>query len=52
MIKSNMLSLSSDAQTTDEFIGDMKEKAYFGLIDSRTQEFIGDIRNKLNEIHA
>ena len=52
MIKSNMLSLSSDAQTTDEFIGDMKEKAYFGVIDSRTQEFIGDIRNKLNEIHS
>ena len=52
MIKSNMLSLSSDAQTTDEFIGDMKEKAYFGLIDSRTQNFIGDIRDKLNEIHT
>lgn len=52
MIKSNMLSLSSDAQTTDEFIGDMKENAYFGVIDSRTQEFIGDIRNKLNEIHT
>lgn len=51
MIKGNMLSLSSDAQTTDEFIGDMKDKAYFGLIDSRTQNFIGNIRNKLNEIH-
>ena len=50
MIKSNMLSLSSDAQTTDEFIGDMKDNAYFGLIDSRTQNFIGDIRDKLNEI--
>ena len=52
MIKGNMLSLSSDAQTTDEFIGDMKDKAYFGLIDSRTQNFIGNIRNKLNEIHT
>ena len=52
MIKGNMLSLSSDAQTTDEFIGDMKDKAYFGLIDSRTQNFIGAIRNKLNEIHT
>ena len=31
---------------------DMKEKAYFGLIDSRTQNFIGDIRDKLNEIHT
>ena len=52
MIKSNMLSLSSDAQTTDEFIDDMKDNAYFGLIDSRTQNFIGDIRDKLNEINA
>ena len=52
MIKDNMLSLSSDAQTTDEFIGAMKDKAYFGLIDSRTQNFIGNIRNKLNEIHT
>lgn len=52
MIKSNMLCFSSDAQTTDEFIGDMKDKAYFGLIDSRTQKFIGNIRDKLNEIHA
>ena len=52
MIKGNMLSLSSDAQTTDEFIGDMKDKAYFGLIDSRTQNFIGAIRNKLNKIHT
>ena len=52
MIKGNMLSLSSDAQTTDEFIGDMKDNAYFGLIDSRTQNFIGNIRNKLNEIHT
>lgn len=51
MIKSNMLSLSSDAQTTDEFISDMKDNAYFNLIDSRTQNFIVDIRNKLNEIH-
>lgn len=52
MIKGNMLSLSSDAQTTDEFISDMKDKEYFGLIDSRTQNFIGNIRNKLNEIHT
>ena len=51
MIKSNMLSLSSDAQTTEEFIFDMKGKAYFDVIDSRTQEFIDRIRNKLNEIY-
>lgn len=52
MIKNNMLSLSSDAQTTDEFIGDMKNKGYFGLIDSRTQDFIGDIKTRLNNIHT
>ena len=52
MIKNNMLSLSSDAQTTDEFIDDMKDNAYFGLIDSRTQNFIGDIRDKLNQINS
>lgn len=51
MIKSNMLGLSSDAQTTDEFIGDMKENAYFGMIDSRTKGFISDIRIKLNELY-
>ena len=51
MIKNNMLNLSSDAQTTDEFIGDMKENAYFGMIDSRTKGFISDIRIKLNELY-
>ena len=51
MIKSNMLSLSSDAQTTDEFIGDMKENAYFGMIDSRTKGFVSDIRTKLNQLY-
>ena len=51
MIKSNMLSLSSDAQTTSEFIGDMKTDGYFGLIDSRTKNFIGHIRGKLNGMY-
>ena len=52
MIKNKMLGLSSDAQTTDEFIVDMKENAYFGTIDSRTQEFISEIRRKLNAIYG
>ena len=52
MIKNNMLGLCSDAQTTDEFIEDMKENAYFGMIGSRTQDFISDIRNKLNKIYG
>ena len=50
MLNSNMLSLNSDAQTTDEFIDDMKDKAYFDVMSSRTQEFIHDIRRMLNEI--
>lgn len=49
MIKNNMLSLSSDAQTTDEFIGDMKGASYFGTIQSRTRDVIVDFRNKLNQ---
>lgn len=49
MIKSNMLSLSSDAQTTDEFIDDIKDKSYFELISSRSKEFINDIRIALKE---
>ena len=50
MIKNNILSLSSDAQTTDEFIGDMKGNAYFDMIDSRTKKFISETRSWLNEI--
>ena len=51
MIKSKMLSLSSDAQTTDEFIGDMKDNAYFDTITSRSQDFIQNIRHQLNKGH-
>lgn len=50
MIKSNMLSLSSDAQTTDEFIGEVKEEMYFETISSKSQDFINEIRNHLNEL--
>lgn len=49
MIKSKMLSLSSDAQTTDEFIGDMKNNTYFEAITSRSQDFIQNIRQQLNK---
>ncbi|MBO4429906.1 MAG: hypothetical protein J5790_01025, partial [Bacteroidaceae bacterium] len=52
MIKSNMLSLSSDAQTTDEFIGEMKEDTYFDTIYFKSQHFINQIRNQLNDIHS
>ena len=51
MIKSKMLSLSSDAQTTDEFIGDMKNNSYFEAITYRSQDFIQNIRQQLNKGH-
>lgn len=49
MIKNNMLSLNSEAQTTDEFIGDMKGISYFGTIRSRTRDVLIDLKNKLNQ---
>ena len=51
MIKNNMLSLSSDAQTTDDFIVDMKENMYFKLIESRTNSFIAGLKKELNELN-
>lgn len=51
MIKNKMLSLSSDAQTTDEFIGDMKNNSYFESITYRSQDFIQNIRQQLNKGH-
>lgn len=52
MMNTNMLTLSSDAQTTDEFIDDMKEETYFDIISSRSQNFIDDIKNRLNKNHS
>lgn len=51
MIKSNMLGLSSDAQSTDEFIDDMKGNTYFDIMTSRSQGFIFEMRDTLNEIY-
>lgn len=51
MMNANMLNLSSDAQTTDEFIGDMKKETYFDIVSTRSQNFIDDIKNMLNKIH-
>ena len=50
MIQSGMTSLSSDAQTTENFIADIKGKNYFFTLQMRTREFIIDFRNKLNSI--
>ena len=52
MMNANMLTLSSDAQTTDEFIGDMKTDTYFDIISFWSQSFINDIKNLLNKIHS
>jgi len=49
MIKSNMMNLSSNAQTTAEFINDMKKTSYLGIVQSRTREFVSDIKKQLNE---
>ena len=49
MIKNRMLNLSSDAQTTSEFIGDMKSDSYFSTIQSRTQEVIDELKTQLNK---
>lgn len=50
MIKNDMLSLCSDAQTTNEFVSEVKETNYFKTIQSRTKNFIIDFREKLNKI--
>lgn len=50
MLNNNILSLTSDAQTTNQFVSDIKGKSYFKVITARSQEFIDDIRSMLNEI--
>lgn len=50
MIQSGMTSLYSDAQTTEEFVEDVKGENYFPTLRTRTREFIIDFRNKLNSI--
>jgi hypothetical protein len=52
MIKRNMMSLSSDAQSTNEFIDEMKDEAYFDAISYKSREFIDDIRNQLNGMYS
>lgn len=48
MVKKNMLNLNSEAQTTDQFVSDIKGRSYFEVITTRSQEFINDIKNTLN----
>jgi len=50
IIKNNIQSLSSDAQTTDEFIDELKKETYFETISMKSHDFINEIRNTLNGI--
>lgn len=50
MIQNKMLSLSSDAQTTSEFIDTLKTDNYFGIVRTKSREFIMDFKEQLNAI--
>lgn len=50
MVKSNILNLFSHAQTTEEFVNDMKNMSFFKVIKANTKDFLIDFRNKLNNI--
>ena len=48
LIKSSALKLNSDAQTTEQFIGDIKGNAYFETLKGRSHQFILDLKTQLN----
>jgi hypothetical protein len=50
MIQNNMVNLFSTAQTTENFVDEVKSKIYFPTMRSKTREFIIDFREKLNSI--
>lgn len=50
MIQDNMSSLYSTAQTTENFVDDIKTGNYFPTVRMRAHEFIIDLREKLNSI--
>ena len=52
LIKNNMLSLNSDAQSTDEFVSDMKNNSYFDLVKGRTRRFVSRLTEQLNQINS
>lgn len=47
MIQSKMLSLSSGAQTTNEFVDNLKTDNYFGLVKAKNRQFIIEIKEQL-----
>lgn len=48
LIKSNVLKLNSDAQTTEQFIEDIKGIAYFETLKERSHQFVLDLKTQLN----
>lgn len=50
MIKTKMLALNSDTQTTYEFIETLKSDNYFGIVRTKSRQFIFDFKEQLNAI--
>lgn len=50
MIKNKMLSLSSDTQTTNEFVDTLKTDNYFGVVNAKSRGFILEFKEQLNSI--
>ena len=50
MLKKNMLSLSSNTQSTQDFIDAMEKHDYFSFLHLHTQKFINELKNRLNSI--
>lgn len=45
-----MLSLSSNTQSTQDFIDAMEKHDYFSFLHLHTQKFINELKNRLNSI--
>lgn len=50
IVKSKMLSLNSDAQTTNEFVDNLKRNNYFSIVKAKSRDFIMDLKEQLNSI--
>ena len=50
ILKSNKITLFSDAQNVNEFVEEMKDITYFKLLHKRTHDLIISFRNKLNHV--
>lgn len=52
MIQTKMLTLSSAAQTTNEFVDALKTDDYFDIVKTNSREFIFDFKEQINSIAA